>query len=398
MDCLSCHDRTGTYKKFPTGCGHPAYEEKKYGDKVFKPVNLSFVAQNVGRPGRENCGSCHFFGGGSDGVKHGDMDSSLAKPLKALDVHMDEKGLNFSCTDCHKALKHHIIGRHYSDPAPNTHKLAFPKDDGNRIGCESCHSPAPHKKEKLNHHTDKVACQACHIPAFGRGKFTKIWWDWSDAGQFSEDGEPIIKKDEYGNVIYDTKKGTNRWAREVVPEYAWYNGEMTYITILDKVDGKEPVKINQPMGNYQDKNARIFPFKIFRGKQVYDQGKKTLVVPKLFGDKGSGAYWKDFDWVKSAEAGMKAANAPFSGKIGFVETEMYWPISHMIPPKEDAISCQECHSRDGRLAKLSGFYMPGRDKSRLIDLAGWALAIFSLVLVGFHGAFRIFSKKDKKRD
>ena len=29
IDCLVCHDTTGTYKKFPTGAGHPVYDEPK---------------------------------------------------------------------------------------------------------------------------------------------------------------------------------------------------------------------------------------------------------------------------------------------------------------------------------------------------------------------------------
>ncbi len=40
-------------------------------------------------------GTCLFFSGGGDGVKHGDMDSSLMKPNKELDVHMGFDGKPF---------------------------------------------------------------------------------------------------------------------------------------------------------------------------------------------------------------------------------------------------------------------------------------------------------------
>ncbi len=397
MDCLICHDTTNTYRKFPTACGNPPLEDKKFGKKLFKAVDLKLVAQNVGATSRMNCGICHFFGGGGDGVKHGDLDSSLLNPTKDLDVHMDAKGLNYKCTKCHTTQKHQIAGRHYTQPAPDKHKLAMPQDDPNRIGCESCHSPEPHKKnQKLNDHTDKVSCQACHIPAFAREKPTKMWWDWSKAGVFSPDGKFVVKKDSEGNVIYHTKKGEMRWARNVVPEYRWFNGGMSYITLQDRIDPSGLVEINRPVGSYDDPESRIYPFKVHKGKQPFDPEYKTLIVPKLFGKKGSGAYWADYDWVRCAMAGMASVKAPFSGKVAFIETATYWPISHMIAPKEKALECQECHSRNGRLADLKGFYMPGRDRSKILDTIGWFTVAGALAGVFIHGALRIVSSKRKR--
>ena len=49
---------------------------------------------------RENCGKCHFDGGGGNGVKHGDLDESLYFPQRTLDVHMGGKH-NLQCSDCH---------------------------------------------------------------------------------------------------------------------------------------------------------------------------------------------------------------------------------------------------------------------------------------------------------
>jgi mono/diheme cytochrome c family protein len=46
------------------------------GKKLFKAPDLTQIAQHVGKPGRANCGACHFSGGGGDAVKHGDLDSS----------------------------------------------------------------------------------------------------------------------------------------------------------------------------------------------------------------------------------------------------------------------------------------------------------------------------------
>ena len=67
-------------------------------------VDLLAVAQSVGTPTRENCGGCHFDGGGGNGVKHGDLDESLIFPPESVDVHMG--GNDFQCVDCHQTEDH----------------------------------------------------------------------------------------------------------------------------------------------------------------------------------------------------------------------------------------------------------------------------------------------------
>ena len=42
---------------------------------------------------------------------------------------------------------------------------------------------------------------------------------------------------------------------------------------------------------------------------------------------------------------MKAAGLAYSGEYGWVETEMFWGIDHMVSPKEDALKCRDCHVR-----------------------------------------------------
>ncbi len=390
VDCLVCHDGTGTYKKFPTDCGHPTYVEKSFGSLEYEKVDLGYVARNVAKSSRKTCGECHFYGGGGDGVKHGDLDSSLFLPNKDLDVHMDADGLNYQCTACHTASVHEIIGRNYSKAAPNSHRLALPNDDGIRIGCANCHSNQPHTgNQKLNDHTDKVACQTCHIPRFARGGVsTQLDWDWSTAGARSDSGDLVVRKDSQGNVIYHSKKGTMSWGTDIIPEYAWYNGLMSYLQQEDVINPNSVVVLTRPHGSPEEKNALIFPFKIHLGKQPYDPERNQLVVPKLYGKKGSKAYWAVFDWIKAAEAGMQEYGAPFSGKIGFVSTKYYSPLSHMIAPKEDALKCGDCHSRNGRLASLQGFYLPGRDKSDLLDVLGWSGVLLAVAGILIHGLMR----------
>jgi len=123
IDCLVCHDNTGLYYRMPQSEGNAAcaimFENAP-------PIDWKRVASNVGMPRRRNCGQCHFYGGGDDGVKHGDLDSSLFHPDKALDVHMDEDGLNFSCTACHVTKQHIWAGSRYNVTAKDTEGTGKP--------------------------------------------------------------------------------------------------------------------------------------------------------------------------------------------------------------------------------------------------------------------------------
>lgn len=396
VDCLICHEQTGTYKKFPTAAGNPVSKPTKFGGKMFSPPEWNKVAQSVGRPTRRNCGVCHFYGGGGEGVKHGDLDASMLKPNKALDIHMAIEGENFNCTRCHTTEQHAISGRCYKAPASEDRRSLLDSDLIKRITCYSCHSETPHKPGvKANDHTDKVACQTCHIPEFARVNSTKMWWDWSKAGRKNEQGKPFAEMKE-GRPSFDTKKGEFRWGKNVQPEYYWFNGVIKNVLLTEKIDPGKVVRLNYPQGDPGDTNARIYPFKIHRGKQPYDKVHKTMVVPKLFGPKGSGSYWTEYDWKTAIQKGMEYVGLPFSGEYDFVETEYVFQTTHMVAPEKSALSCTECHAKSGRLADLAGFYMPGRDASSILNVIGWGAVIASLLGVLGHGAGRLVSRRGKR--
>ncbi|WP_265949987.1 tetrathionate reductase family octaheme c-type cytochrome [Dechloromonas sp. A34] len=404
VDCLACHDTTGAYRKLPGLAGHPPYQDTEVpagSGKIVKAVDLSKVAQKVGKTSRDTCGACHFFGGGGDGVKHGDMDSSLASPDKDVDVHMDATGLDFTCSTCHQTSSHDVPGSRYTPVALDKGgaHMRGKEDKSNPATCPACHGQTPHKGDgkaaKLNDHTDKIACQTCHIPAIARGGVaTKMSWDWSTAGQLSPEGKPIIRKDAQGRVIYDSKKGDFTLGENVQPEYAWFNGEVTYTLLGDKVEKSDGVThINKIGGNAGDGKSLIWPVKIFRGSQPYDPVNKTLVTPHTAGNDDT-AYWKNFGWEKAIETGMKVSGAPFSGKVDFIKTDMTWPITHMVAPKEKAVGCNECHAQGGRLDKIEGIYIPGRDANHLVNLLGWLAAGGTLAGVTLHGLIRILRRKN----
>jgi octaheme c-type cytochrome (tetrathionate reductase family) len=383
VDCLACHDTTGTYRK-PSGlAGHPVYQEMEFppgSGNILRPVDLTKVAQKVGKTSRYNCLACHSYGGGGDGVKHGDMDSSLEAPEMDLDVHMDAAGLDFTCATCHATTGHEVPGSRY---APTVIRQAGPLIRGlpekrNPAICESCHGSRPHTADTVanikplpgftavsmaaivNRHGEKLACQACHIPAMARGGVaTKLVWDWSAGGRMGPDGKPIEEYDDKGRKIYDSKKGAFVLGENVIPEYVWFNGEVKYTLLGDKiVKGAGYTPINQFGGSPTDGKSRIWPVKVFRGVQPYDPVNQTLVVPHVYGTDPD-AYGVSFNWEKAVAAGMGNAGAPFSGKVDFIKTQMLWPLNHMVAPRAGTLTCKECHGQDGRLSEGRMKNVPG---------------------------------------
>ena len=397
VDCLICHDTTAKYRKYPAGAGHPPYEPREWpvgSGRMMQPIDLAEVARNVGPTSRKNCGVCHFLGGGGNGVKHGDLDLSLVNPGPYLDVHMSPKRLDFACSKCHGGDNHLIQGSRYAALAKDTSGVDIPgRTDGSRASCESCHGMTPHPSTanpKLNDHTDVLACQTCHIPAFARGGFpTKMWWDWSTAGKLDDQGKPIKIHNDKGHEIYNGMKGDFTWADHVIPEYRWFDGTSKYVLFGDKVTGDQVVSLNNFGGGPDDPNSRIWPFKVMRGKQAFDKANQTLAVVHTFG-KDDAAFWGNYDWDKAVAAGMEAVGGTYSGELGFVETEMAWPITHMVAPKEDAVECVSCHSANSRLKDVPGLYIPGLHRFGLLDTIGWLLAGLALLGVLGHGALRFY--------
>lgn len=122
-------------------------------------------------------------------------------------------------------------------------------------------------------------------------------------------------------------------------------------------------------------------------------GTQTVRQAETFRPERFRAYWSDFNWGIAIQKGMEYAGMEYSGKYGFVETEMYWPISHMVSQKEDALGCVECHARNGRLKNLSGFYLPGRDTNPIVEITGLLVIVGSLFGVMAHAIMRYLANK-----
>lgn len=379
VDCVVCHDNTGTYIK-----------EKGKSGMVAAAVDLNLVAQHVGPASNRNCSNCHAKGGGGNNVKHGDLDMDMANPEKCtreVDVHMSGDGAGLNCSKCHITSHHEVRG---VGPMTNASTLS---DAPNRASCAECHTDRPHTQPILNDHYKKIACQTCHIPLYAKLNKTKVFWDWSSAGK-TRNGEYYEESNEDKTKVFDSKHGTSVYGSNLKPEYRWWNGIAGTTTLDTKINPADTVDMNQLSGDYKDSGSKIFPFKIMRGKIPYDTVNLTFIQFKSFGPKGSGALWSDFDWNKAAKAGMDYAGKPFSGGIGFADTRSYWPLNHMVSPASEALSCSDCHSRNGVLASLEGFYLPGRNVNAGLDLAGKLFVILAAIGVAVHALLRLRARKN----
>ncbi len=289
------------------------------------------MAGKVGLPGRSNCGTCHWYGGGGNNVKHGDMDSALADPSRDHDVHMG--GCDFTCQECHYTENHKIAGRSTTSSV----------SEGS-VACTDCHSPRPHQPDaglqmQLNDHGAAIACETCHIPEYAKESMTTMLWDWSKSGG----KDKVLEKTDKMKKLISKNKGLLIKEKNLKPSYDWYNGIHKRYLKGDQVNMKGVTYLNHPRGSINDPKAKITPYKLMTGIVPADAEKGYLVVPKLFGSDG---YFKHFNWEKAARDGMAEACLDFSGKVSFVETIMHWRLTHGVAPKEKALSCLSCHGRD----------------------------------------------------
>jgi len=323
VDCLICHFKQGNYRKAMAGLPDEKLIERG-------KMDLALAAKSVSAPNRDNCGVCHFFGGGGDAVKHGDLDSTQSKPSREHDIHMGGP-VDMTCQTCHVTKDHKIAGA-----------STFTATNDGRVSCEDCHrEPHSHSalNKRLSKHTKTVACQTCHIPVFAKGQATKMNWDWSTVGK---DTEP---QEQFGKENYAKHKGSFVWAKDVVPTYAWYNGKVERYLRGEKIkDHGKTVYVNKPAGDIKDKNSKIYPFKVHTGKQPMDSKYKYLLIFQNYG-----GLWSHYNWEKALTDGAKASGLPYSGKFEFVSTAFYGSINHEVAPKEKALKCDDCHCGATRL-------------------------------------------------
>lgn len=320
IDCLMCH---------ASGYRRDLYPDEKSAF-VWKPIlwsnqqGLDSVAKRISLPTRTMCLRCHSSSGGGPNYKRGDLEYKLADADRDFDVHMGKDGKNMQCISCHAAEDHRVRGR-----GADLSGTDFPAKP---LSCDTaeCHGSAPHKIAILDRHARRVNCSVCHIPTFAKSDPTDMYRDWS---------KPVY------NPEADKWAADIKLEKDVKPVYGWYNGT-TWEQLLGEpvhrlADGTVGMMV--PQGSRQDPKAKIFAFKLHRGRLPMLDDKKWLipiVVEQVF---PSG---KIDEPVKSA---AREIYGIADAKYSWTETSRYMGIFHGVEPANKALGCLECHSPKGRL-------------------------------------------------
>jgi octaheme c-type cytochrome (tetrathionate reductase family) len=346
LDCLACHDQTGTYKKGQTTAGAP-------DPSVDLQAVARSVGQNAGVPPRSTCVFCHASAGGDNNVKHGDISLDMTATTREYDVHMGTDGANMTCVACHQVKK---------DAAGNTlsHGIGgmayHSTDEGVMKDCADCHGAATSihagtTVQNIVQSHDRLACQVCHIPAIARKVSTMTDWRWADAGLAAAPSscaapDPAVSP---ARATWAKNKGCFTWENNVRPTLRFANGKWNRM-IMNRNDRYTslPVDLASPTATYRDADAMIYPYKLMTGNQPADKVNKTVLVPHLFGTAGGpNAFWTKFDWALALQDGAAYTGQTFSGQYEFVDTTMLLKVDHEVAPKEAAYGlgndCTDCH-------------------------------------------------------
>lgn len=320
IDCLMCH---------ASGYRRDLYQNDN-GEYEWKPIlwknqeGLDSVAKRISAPTRAMCLRCHSASGGGPNFKRGDIEYVLANPPREHDVHMASEGKNMQCVTCHAGEKHRVLGRGTDLSGTDT--------ANKRLTCDStaCHGSPQHKNPVLNKHAESVNCTVCHIPKFAKSEPTDMMRDWS---------KPFY------NQEADRYTATISTQKDVTPVYAWFNGftraQLPGEPVKPMADGSAGIMI--PQGSRDDPTAKIFAFKLHKGRLPLLAGKNWLIpitVEHFFSNGQIGPAV-----TNAAKEVYGIENASYS----WIETTRYMGIFHGVQPKANALKCADCHGANGRM-------------------------------------------------
>ena len=317
IDCLICH--APDYAKTATG-PDPS-------------IDATAAARNVAAPTREMCLRCHATAGGGDNRKRGDVELGMMTDLELemmgdpkpaigdldaamgatdvsrdLDVHMS---MDMTCQDCHEFEDHHVPGRGMDLRVDDTDTV---------LSCDDakCHGSAPHTgtsiEDSLNNmHTDKLACTVCHITSYGKEHPVEIARNWElpfMAGMRTEVSNPA-------------------------PIQVWWNRKSEILDLEDPVvfDSNGDVIMAKPVGDIGDPTSKIYAARLHLGRSPWD-GTYMLAfnVPTAKG-------------TKNMTEAVRVATGVTYDPLQFINSTRYLGIFHGVAPKEDALTCSDCHDR-----------------------------------------------------
>ena len=307
IDCLACHDNTGTYERV---AGVPKED-----------LNLIYIARNVGKPSPTNCITCHGTGEKMAGQK---IHNGIEK-----DIHLQGDGPGITCQNCHPSGDRHAFTREIIS-APGLRQTK---------ACAVCHTASPHQQQQLNDHAELIACETCHIPQYATEKPAIISWNWlapqtPSVYQNLETGTPALVR-EFGIIQ----------AQHIQPVYFWDNGEDKVYTRGEKTAKNKTTILQKPSA--RTAQSKIAPFTVSLGTQMVDGKYRYLIAPTL-ADDGTLAL-HNHNFYDAAQEGMQKLRLPFSGDATFTTTVTYRELNHGVVKAEQALDCMDCHGKKGRM-------------------------------------------------
>lgn len=332
IDCLVCHSESYALVRTRRSDGTMGPPEGT------DEATLNSYVRNIHLPKRTNCLKCHAYAGGGDAVKRGDLAWATANTTdRNYDVHMATTSANLVCQDCHTFVNHRVTGKG-SDLRPT--------DYASEVNCgkSGCHpekaTSTGHSNAYINRHVNRVACQTCHIPYYGRdaadtpdSEATEIHRDWTDTS--------------HHGTTPPYHPGSIK-ANNVLPKYQWWNRLSDNYLLYDvaKYDSNLGAYIIQrPVGSVDGPLPnKLYPFKYKTAKQPMRTASKQLIALDT----------KEYI-LTSGDPDLATQKGLLN--MGFSSTDAYeWVITgtfqllnHQVAPKENALSCNDCHQNTSRM-------------------------------------------------
>lgn len=279
IDCLICHAEKYDMKKRHVIKVGTAM--RWVGDESTE------AATSIGKPKAEYCWRCH--------EQH--MEHKRGTPYTAkTDVHAKA---GIPCQSCHIVIKHKTARGSVADVKAND----IPELS---IECGSCHFDYKHDIKGIDVHLNRMACQTCHIAKVSG----MVVWDHTTAVDKDKDGlfdDGIVEQP------------------QVKPIFLWFNGTAN--------------EYGWPVGNRNDKKAKIYPYKTYKLIMPLDATTKKWVPssPSVLAKTGN------FDL--SVKMAAKFMGLPQPPKWIKVESVSVKQLSHAIDKK--GLACNDCHSKKG---------------------------------------------------
>ena len=131
----------------------------------------------------------------------------------------------------------------------------------------------------------------------------------------------------------------------MVPVYAWFNGKSRVQIPGVPVNRTESgaVAVVLPEGSRQDPEAKIYAFKVHKGRLPVLDDKQWLVPIAT----------EEFYAHGDIDKAVREAAESFYGmdeiEYSWTDTIRYMGIFHEVVPREDALGCLDCHRPGGRM-------------------------------------------------